>query len=344
MKAFWDPIQLTHEPRFFLQRGIVRANFEIPARAEALLAAASAMGLSIVTPGEADRAALEAVHSAAYLDFLRDGPAAWAAMPEHGPELVPNIHPSPEMLANGARPSGTIVGAVGWFTADTSCPIAAATWPASLAAASGAIAAADEAAAGRTAYALARPPGHHAYAARAGGHCYLNNAAIAAERLRARGAARVAVLDIDSHHGNGTQGIFWNRNDVVFVSIHGDPNGYYPWYVGHAEERGGGPGEGCNLNLPLPRGADDAAWLGALDTALAFIVGASVDALVISLGFDASRDEPLGYLSVSETGFARAGAAIGSLRRPAAIVQEGGYNCDVIGRLLQAFVEALEPR
>jgi acetoin utilization deacetylase AcuC-like enzyme len=344
MKAFWNPIQSSHAPQFFLQRGLVRKNFEVPARAEALLAAARELGMTMTLPPEADRAALETVHPAAYLDFLRDGPAAWKALPEHGAEMVPNIHPSPEMLANGAKPSATIIGQVGWFTADTSCPIAPETWAASLAAASGAIAAADEAAAGRSAYALARPPGHHAYAARAGGHCYLNNAAIAAERLRAKGAARVAVLDIDSHHGNGTQGIFWERDDVVFVSIHGDPNGYYPWYVGHADERGGGVGAGFNLNLPQPRGADDRTWLDALDGGLQMIRRMRVDALVLSLGFDASRDEPLGYLAVSEDGFAHAGAAIGALRLPTAIVQEGGYNCDVIGTLLRVFIEAFMER
>ncbi|MCW3474119.1 histone deacetylase family protein, partial [Rhodovastum sp. RN2-1] len=205
----------------------------------------------------------------------------------------------------------------------------------------GAIAAADEAAAGRHAYALARPPGHHAYARRAGGHCYLNNAAIAAERLRTRGAARVAVLDIDSHHGNGTQGIFWERDDVVFVSVHGDPNGYYPWYVGHPGERGAGAGAGFNVNLPLARGTGDAGWLAAVSAGLKHIERCGVDALVISLGFDASKDEPLGYLAVSDDGFARAGAAIGAVQRPAAIVQEGGYNVDVIGRLLTRFLQGL---
>lgn len=334
MKIFWDPVQLAHAPRFFLQRGLVRPNFEVPARADSLLAGVAALGLTPEAPPAADRAALIAVHDGAYLDFLRDSPAGWAALPEKGPELVPNIHPSPEMLANGARPGRTVIGQLGWFTADTSCPIAAETWPAALAAAAGAIAAADEAASGRHAYALARPPGHHAYAARAGGHCYVNNAAIAAQRLRARGAARVAVLDIDSHHGNGTQGIFWDRADVLFVSLHGDPEGYYPWYVGHAEERGAGTGLGFNLNRPLPRGADDAAWLAALDDGLAAIRAFRADALVLSLGFDASVDEPLGFLRVTADGFARAGAAVAALGLPTAIVQEGGYNTDLLGDLL----------
>ncbi len=338
MKAFWDPIELTHTPRFFLQRGQLRQNFEIPARGEALLAACQSMGLAVTAPPAPDRAALEAVHSAAYLNFLRDSPKAWAELADHGPELVPNIHPSPEMLANGARPSATVIGQIGWFTADTSCPIAAETWPAAIAAAAGAIAAADEVTAGRHAYALARPPGHHAYAARAGGHCYLNNAAIAAQRLRTNGAARVAVLDIDSHHGNGTQGIFWERPDVFFASIHGDPNGYYPWYVGHGSERGGGAGAGFNLNLPLAQGSEDAIWLAAVTHALHEIKAFGADALVVSLGFDASEHEPLRYLSVTDDGFARAGEAIAATGLKAALVQEGGYNTEVIGHLLKRFL------
>jgi acetoin utilization deacetylase AcuC-like enzyme len=340
MKAFWDDVQLTHTPQFFLQRGQVRRNFETPARAEALLSACRAMGMDIATPPSADLAAIAAVHSQDYLDFLRHGPAAWEAMDDHGPELIPNMHPSPEMLAQGAKPSSSIVGQVGWFVADTSCPIANTTWAASLAAASGAIAAADAASAGTHAYALARPPGHHAYAARAGGHCYLNNAAIAAQRLRDNGAARVAVLDIDSHHGNGTQGIFWDRADVFFASIHGDPNFYYPWYIGHAGERGAGAGLGFNLNIPLEKGSDDAAWLAAMAHALAAIKSFEADALVISLGFDASEHEPLRFLSVTEDGFARAGAAIAATGLPCALVQEGGYNTEVIGRLLERFLAA----
>jgi acetoin utilization deacetylase AcuC-like enzyme len=225
-----------------------------------------------------------------------------------------------------------VIGQAGWFVADNSTPVTADTWASAIAAAACALAAADEAAAGRHAYALCRPPGHHAYAARAGGHCFLNNAAIAAERLRARGAARVGVLDVDSHHGNGTQGIFWERSDVAFASVHGDPNGYYPWYVGHADERGGGAGAGATTNLPLSRGSGDAAWLEAVDAGLAAMSG--MDALVLSLGFDASVDEPLNYLSVSDEGFARMAERVAGFGVPVAIVQEGGYNLDRIGPLL----------
>lgn len=340
MRAFWNPVQSAHAPRFFLQRGRLRANFEVPARADALLAACHAMGLDVQAPPPLDRAVLESVHAPDYLDFLRDGPALWAALPDAGPEMVPNIHPAPEMLANGARPGAGVIGRLGWYTADTSCPIAAETWPAAVAAAACAVAAADEAHAGRTAYALCRPPGHHAYPARAGGHCYLNNAALAAERLRARGAGRVAVLDLDSHHGNGTQGAFWTRGDVLFVSVHGDPDEYYPWFVGRADERGAGPGEGCTLNLPLPRGTADGPWLEAVAAGVDAVRRFGADALVLSLGFDASEHEPLGFLRVSEDGFARAGETVAALRLPAAIVQEGGYNVDALGPLLRRTLAA----
>jgi acetoin utilization deacetylase AcuC-like enzyme len=341
MKAFFDPVQLSHAPRFFLQRGQVRPHYEVPARAEALLAACHRMGLAVEAPAPAPRADLLRVHAPAYLDFLRDAPSAWAALPEAGAEILPNIHPSPEMFASGARLSDNVIAAAGWFTADLSCPITAETWRASEAAAACALAAAEEAASGRHAYALCRPPGHHAYAARAGGHCYLNNAALAAERLRMKGAARVAVLDIDSHHGNGTQGLFWERDDVLFVSVHGDPAGYYPWFVGHASERGAGAGSGFNLNFPLGRGTGDAVWLSAVEAGCRAIADFRADAVVVSLGFDASVDEPLGFLAITADGFARAGGLIGALGRPLAVVQEGGYAVDVIGGLLETFLGGL---
>lgn len=340
MKAFAHPAEARHDPRFFLMRGRLRPNFEIPARAAALAEGLARLGITPALPPPAPRAALEAVHAPAYLDFLRDAAAAWAALPDPGPEVVGNVHPTPEMLAQGASCPAGLVGQVGWFTADTACPIGPGTWDAALGAAACALAAAGEAASGRTAYALCRPPGHHAYAARAGGHCYVNNAALAAQALRDAGAARVAVLDIDSHHGNGTQGIFWERGDVLTVSVHGDPNRYYPWFVGHAGEVGAGAGAGCNLNLPLAQGLGDAEWLAAIRAGLAAIAAFRADALVVSLGFDASEHEPLGFLRVTVDGFARAGAMIAAAHLPTAIIQEGGYNVEVIGGLLERMLGA----
>ncbi|NKE47620.1 histone deacetylase family protein [Roseomonas frigidaquae] len=338
MKAFADAANAAHAPQFFLMRGRVRPNYEVPARAASLAEGLARLGITPTTPPPAPQAALLRAHDPGYLDFLRDASAGWAELPEAGAEVVGNVHPTPEMIAQGARPPTGLVGRVGWYTADTGCPIGPATWQASIGAAACAVAAAEEAQAGRTAYALCRPPGHHAYAARAGGHCYINNAAIAAETLVAAGARRVAVLDIDSHHGNGTQGIFWKRADVLTVSIHGDPNAYYPWYVGHAGERGAGPGTGCNLNLPLAQGSGDAEWLAAIGTGLTAIRNFGADALVVSLGFDASEHEPLGFLRVTEDGFSQAGALIAAARLPSAIIQEGGYNVELLGRLLERFI------
>jgi acetoin utilization deacetylase AcuC-like enzyme len=338
MKTFANAAQAGHRPEFFLQRGRVRRNFEVPARAAALDAALRRMGLPPAEPPPLPPRALEAVHRADYLDFLATAAADWARLPDPGPEVVANIHPVPEMVAQGARSGAGIIARAGWYTADTACPIGPGTWDAIQGAAACALAAAAEAAQGRTAYALCRPPGHHAYAGRAGGHCYVNNAALAAQHLRDAGAARVAVLDIDSHHGNGTQGIFWERGDVLTISIHADPDSYYPWFVGRTGERGAGPGDGRNMNMPLAIGTGDEGWLDALRYALAPIRDFRADALVVALGFDASKDEPLAALAVTEQGFARAGSMIGALRLPTVITQEGGYNVDVIGTLLERFL------
>ena len=342
MRAFFNPGQLGHAPRFFLQRGVVRHNLETPARAEALLAGLAAAGLRPEPAPPIADDALAAVHTPDYVAFLRGAWDAWSALPDSGPELVPNIHPAPEMLAVGAGPGASVLSQLGFYTADTSCPIGPGTWEAARLAAAGALAAADAAGNDRCAYALARPPGHHAYAARAGGHCYFNNAALAAKRLRDRGAARVAVLDIDSHHGNGTQGAFYHRADVLFVSVHGDPSGYYPWYTGFASERGAGVGDGFNLNLPLPMDTPDAGWLNAVGAGVDRIRRFGADALVLSLGFDASEHEPLRFLSVSDDGFARAAGLVASLRLPTAIIQEGGYDLPTIERVLPRVLGAFE--
>jgi acetoin utilization deacetylase AcuC-like enzyme len=338
MRSFHHPDHALHAPQFFLIRGEVRPNYEIPARAAALLEGLHALGLRPEATTAADPTALTSVHAPDYLVFLAEAAAEWAKLPQKGPELVANTHPPPEALAQGGRRPDSIIGQVGWYTADLACPIGPGTWTASLGAAGCALAAAAEVASGGTAYALCRPPGHHTYPARAGGHCYLNNAALAVEHLRRSGAARIAVLDIDSHHGNGTQGCFWERADVLTISIHADPNRYYPWFCGHAEERGGGLGTGCNQNHPLPFGTSDAAWLATIADSLSTIRAFGAEALVVSLGFDASIHEPLNALAISNDGFARAGAAIAGLKLPSAIIQEGGYAVDHLSILLQRFL------
>ena len=319
MKTFAHPSSAGHGPRFSIQRGNVRPNFEVPARAPALEAALHRLGLPPGTAAPASREAMGMVHAPDYLEFLANAVAEWEQLPDTAAEVVANIHPVPDMVANAAMVGPHIIAKVGWYTMDLACPIGTGTWEAVQGAAGCALAAAAEAAQGRSAYALCRPPGHHAYAARAGGHCYVNNAALAVEALVAAGAKRVATLDIDSHHGNGTQGIFWERGDVLTISIHGHPDFYYPWFTGRPHERGTGAGEGRNINLPLAHLTGDEGWLDALDQALAAIRAFGPDALVVPLGFDASKDEPLRALSVTEDGFARAGERIAALKLPTAI-------------------------
>jgi len=216
------------------------------------------------------------------------------------------------------------------------------TWEAALASAETATTAAGLvlAGAGET-YALCRPPGHHAYADMAGGFCFLNNTAIAAQHLR-RQHARVAVLDVDVHHGNGTQGIFFECDDVLTVSIHADPSLYYPYFWGHAHETGAGKGHGYNLNLPLPLGSPDRPWLDAGDKALARIREFAPTALVVALGLDASESDPLQGLKVTGAGFYAMAENIARLGLPTVLAQEGGYLSHDLGRNLAQFLAGFE--
>jgi acetoin utilization deacetylase AcuC-like enzyme len=223
--------------------------------------------------------------------------------------------------------------------------MSAGTWDAARWAANCAIGAADAVLAGtREAYALCRPPGHHAYADFAGGFCYLNNIAIAADRM-ARALGRVAILDVDVHHGNGTQSIFYARDDVHFVSVHGDPDHFFPFYAGYADETGEGPGRGFNRNYPLPAKTGDKEWLAALAQGLADIESSDPHALLVSLGFDAFAGDPSSDLAVSTEGFRQAGSMIGRSQRPVVLVQEGGYVVEHLAANLEAFLGAfLEAR
>jgi acetoin utilization deacetylase AcuC-like enzyme len=339
VKIVYSPAHARHAPRSFIRRGVAVPNPEVPERAERLLASAREAGHEIVAPAEFGRAAIAAVHDAGYLDFLATIHARWRALPGTGEEIVPNVHPNRHMAH---RPEGP-VGLAGYYVADTGTPIVAGTWEAIVAGAHCALHAAELVLAGEScAYALCRPPGHHAYADMAGGFCYLNNVAIATEQV-ARRSGRVAILDIDVHHGNGTQGIFYARGDVFFASLHADPADYYPFYAGHAEERGTDAGDGANLNLPVPHGTGDAGWLAALDTALDAIRRFAPTALLVSLGFDASEKDPLGVLRVTTGGFAEAAGHIAGLALPTVLVQEGGYLNDDLGRNLARFLAAFAP-
>ena len=224
-------------------------------------------------------------------------------------------------------------------------PLTAGTWAAARCGANCALAAARAVAGGaRSAFALTRPPGHHAGPDFFGGYCFLNNAAIAAQSLRDAGVERVAVLDIDFHHGNGTQAIFYDRADVFFASVHGDPRTEYPFYLGHADERGEGAGAGCNLNLPLPRGTGFAAWRDALVAALKDIAAFKAGALVVSLGLDTFEGDPVAGFGLHSPDYLRIGEDLAAANLPTVFVFEGGYAVAEVGVNAVNVLEGFEQR
>lgn len=334
MKVVFSARQRAHHPKRFLVAGVFRDCPEVPERADRLLAAVGRLGLEVVDPPDLGRGPAAAVHTPEYLEFLEHVHARWSQLPGASDVVIPNVHPD---RWTGRYPDSP-VGQAGLHQSDTACPIAAETWAAALASSHTAAHAADLVlASGGPVYALCRPPGHHASADRAGGFCYLNNAAIAAQRLR-RACERVAILDIDLHHGNGTQAIFYARSDVLTVSVHADPARFYPFFWGHADERGEGAGLGFNLNLPLALKTGDDGVLRALDHAFRRLAAFAPQALVVALGLDAHEADPFAGLAVTTGCFARIAAAIRGLGLPTLLVQEGGYPSDVLGDNLASFL------
>lgn len=340
MKLIHSPLHSLHDGGMELHRGELVPCYEMPSRADHILGAFARAGWPVEAPRDHDDAIFERVHDAGYLAFLRDAHAEWRAEGHDG-FLLPGAFPARGMRRDRV-PTG-LHARLGYYAFDAGTPIVEGTWQAARAAAHCALTAADLVAAGeRSAYALCRPPGHHAGRAMMGGYCYLNNAALAAQRLRDAGFARVAVLDVDYHHGNGTQDIFWERDDVLFVSIHGDPDTEYPWYLGFADERGAGAGEGCNHNHPLPRGTDWARYEATLERALEQIARFAPHTLVVSLGVDIFEGDPISQFRIGARDFPRLGARIAALDLPTVLVQEGGYAVAEIGDIVASVLGAFE--
>jgi acetoin utilization deacetylase AcuC-like enzyme len=334
--VYHHPGQRAHDPQFFLSSGASKPCPEQPARIDALLSGVAKLGLKVKAPPDQGLDAIAAVHPARYLTFLQNIHGRWQHIPGASSEVIPNVHPA-------SRSDGyplSAVGQAGFHMTDTSCPIGAQTWAAAYLSAQSAIAGAEALLAGaHNAYALCRPPGHHAFAELAGGFCYLNNTGIAAQQLTLSGR-RVAILDIDVHHGNGTQGIFYDRPDVLTVSLHAHPERFYPFFWGYPAERGEGVAHGANLNICLPRGTPDVEYLTALHGALEAISRWGADTLVLALGLDAYVGDPFQGLAITTPGFARIGAEIAALRLPTLIVQEGGYLAPELGLNLAAVLGA----
>jgi acetoin utilization deacetylase AcuC-like enzyme len=338
MKAVFSAVQLQHAPSRFLSRGHIVDYPESPERARILLKGARQAGARIHASRSFAAAHVEAIHTRRYLKFLAEAFRKWVRPKGAFPEVMPSLRP----VEHPARYPRHITGRAGWHMMDFSCPITETTWQAVCASADTALTAADLVAGGQpAAYALCRPPGHHAYGDRAGGFCYLNNTALAAEYLR-HAHERVAILDIDVHHGNGTQAIFYARSDILTVSVHADPARFYPFYYGYESQRGRGPGNGFNLNIPVPVRSDDEVWLGAVHYAAEAIAQYAPGALVIALGLDAHESDPLKGGAMTTDGFARLARVIAGLSLPTVIVQEGGYQSAVLADNLAGFLGTYE--
>ena len=243
-----------------------------------------------------------------------------------------------------ARPRRS-AGRAGWYGLDSSTPFVEGTYVAARAAVDVALTTVDLVLGGETAaYGLCRPPGHHAARALYAGYCFFNNAAIAADAIGRATGERVGILDVDFHHGNGTQQIFWRRGDVRYVSLHGDPDRQYPYYLGRATEIGEGEGRGENLNLPLPAATDDEAYLVTLDRALETLLAAPGSVIVVSLGFDTFTLDPLGDFALTTAGYHEAGRRVAATGRRLVILQEGGYHRPTLGENARAWLRGAEGR
>ena len=337
MKAIFDDRQRLHHPQFRLADGKLVQNPDRPDRVDALLRGVAQAGLTVSAPTDHGMAPLAALHTPRYLTYLR---TIYDRRKAQVPDLV-EIVPSRIVPLRGLHYSSEAEAQIGYHNTDTSAPIGPDSWTSIYWSAQAALTAADAILSGeRSAYALSRPPGHHAYDEIAGGFCYLNNSGIAAEYLRAQGH-RPAILDIDVHHGNGTQAIFYDRADVLTISLHVDPRMFYPFYAGGAQECGEGGGTGYNLNLPLPRGAGDDDYLAALDHALQQIMAFGATVIVVALGLDAHENDPFKGLQVTTPGFARIGSAIAGTGLPVLNVQEGGYMQPMLGDNLASYLSAM---
>ena len=352
MKVVYTRAHLAHDVTHETVMGVAVPANEVAERAELIRATLEADGgFELAAPTEHGLEPILAVHDEGLVRFLSEAwPAARAALIDR-PSLIADTYPHPAMF-EGMSPEAWRagepqhpVGRAGWWGFDTANPIVAGTYGAARAAVDTALTALDLVLDGEAiAYGLCRPPGHHAARAMAGGYCFFNNAAIAAEAVIRATGEPVAILDVDYHHGNGTQQIFWRRGDVRYVSLHADPDRQYPYFLGRAGERGEGPGAGANLNVPLPAGTDDEAYLAALDRALEAIDGSAAALIVVSLGFDTYAHDPIGDFALSTRGYHEMGRRVAALGRRLVILQEGGYHRPSLGENARAWLRGAAGR
>ena len=332
MISFYNPLHHRHAPVHEFYRGERVPCFEQPVRAHYVKDALRERGHTLLVPDVDSTPALAQIHTPRYLAFLQNAWQQWLALDPANSAVqpFPSVWPV-RSLRSDVEPDN-FIARLGLYSMDNGTPMAEGTWDAAKAGADAAASAAARVAKGaRAAFCCTRPPGHHAGPDFMGGYCFINNAAVAAQWLLNHGSARVALLDVDYHHGNGTQSIFYNSADVLFISIHGDPRTEYPFYLGHADEMGEGEGAGFNLNLPLAAGTTAEKWFGALEQACVRIAQYQADTLVVSLGLDAFEGDPISRFALKTSDFTRLGERLALLGLPTVFVLEGGYAAAELG-------------
>ncbi|MCV2423233.1 histone deacetylase family protein [Paucibacter sp. DJ2R-2] len=343
MKTVYNARHAAHAATHEFFRGRLVPAFEVPARADYVLAAVQAAQLgALLEPVDHGLAPLERVHAPAYLRFVQGAWAEWQALGGEG-DAFPAVWPVRSLRSDVVPPS--FAARMGLYSMDSGTPLTSGSWEAAYWGAQASLTGLDQVLAGeRSAYVLTRPPGHHAGADFFGGYCFVNNAAVAAQAALDAGLQRVAILDVDYHHGNGTQAIFYDRADVFYASLHGDPQTEFPFFLGHADETGAGAGQGFNANFPLPAGASNEAWFTALEAALERLQAYAPELLIVSLGVDTYGGDPISHFKLDRPEFSRLGQRLAAFGARTLFLQEGGYATEAIGHNVVAVLQGFEPR
>jgi acetoin utilization deacetylase AcuC-like enzyme len=347
LHAVYTPRHRLHDPDTEVQFGIPLPMYEVPQRIERIRGALEADGgFKLVDPLEHGVEPIDAVHEPAMVRFLESAWSEWRAT-NPAPQMIPDtiLHPALREGMGPTREPSSPLARLGYWTWETMCPIVPGTYTAARWAVDVALTTIDLVLGGENAaYGMCRPPGHHAPRAAFGGYCFFNNAAIAAEEIARRTREPVAILDVDYHHGNGTQQIFYARGDVLYVSLHGDPSRAYPYFTGFADETGAGDGDGANVNIPLPAGCDDASYLAEIDRALERIAAHGGSIVVVSLGFDTYGRDPICDLALTTAVYHEIGRRVAALDRRLVILQEGGYHVPHLGENARQWLRGVEGR
>lgn len=346
MHCFLSDSYREHNPQYEYFRGEKVPCFESVARLDNIVAALAERGHTCVSPSVDASSVITQIHDPVYVAFLTQAWQEWLALDPNNKDVqpFPSVWPT-RTLRDDVVPDN-FIAKLGLYSMDNGTPLSAGTWQAAKSGADAAVSAAEYLLSGqRVVFSASRPPGHHAGRDFMGGYCFLNNAALTAQALLNQGMKKVVVLDIDYHHGNGTQSIFYDRDDVLFISIHGDPKTEYPFYLGHADETGAGAGQGYNVNYPLPIGTTFPQWMAALAQANERIRAFCADALVISLGLDTFEEDPISKFTIQSQDYFQVGAALAALNLPTAFIMEGGYATDALGtnvvNVLEGFEQAI---